>query len=149
MELRKGEPGDVEGVAASLARAFDDDPWVDWLVRKDARRAEAILGFFRLTYGRMAMRWRESWVDPALRGAAMWAPPGQWHLSFLAELGAFPAVARSVTLRRVWSVWRATQPIARAHPPEDRKSGGWGKSVGLGGGRIIKKKNRQRRVEQG
>jgi ribosomal protein S18 acetylase RimI-like enzyme len=118
MELRKGEPGDVEGVAASMARAFDDDPWVDWLVRKDARRAEAILGFFRLTYGRLAMRWRESWVDPELRGAAMWAPPGQWHLSFLGELGALPAFARIVSLRRVWSVWRATQPIASAHPPE-------------------------------
>jgi ribosomal protein S18 acetylase RimI-like enzyme len=109
---------DVPALVEVLARAFDDDPWVDWLARKDARRGEAIRHLFRVCLADLALRHDECWTTEDRAGASLWIPPGRWKVGLWDQLRLLPDAARVSGLRRLPSIGRSTAAIARAHPPE-------------------------------
>jgi ribosomal protein S18 acetylase RimI-like enzyme len=100
-----------------LARAFDDDPWVDWLAREGPRRGAAIRELFRLSLD-LALRHDECWTTEALEGAALWIPPGCWPVGRWARLRSLPAAARISGAGRLLEIGRRTWGIAAAHPTE-------------------------------
>ncbi len=114
--LRKGAAADAPAVAAMLARAFGDDPFVTWLVRRDHRRAEATARFFSTTYRTLALRWDEIWLAGDTDGAALWCPPGKWHLGVWDQLPNLPAYLSIVGLSRAPAIWRGTKSFADSHP---------------------------------
>ena len=79
--VRKATEVDVSALAASLARAFFDDPVIEWMV-PDVRRRErtSTLGF-ETWLRKMYLPKGEVYTDERCAGGALWAPPGTWKLT--------------------------------------------------------------------
>jgi ribosomal protein S18 acetylase RimI-like enzyme len=114
--LRKITAADAPAIVEVLARAFDDDPWIDWLARKGPRRGAAIRELFDVSLRGMALAHDECWTTTSLEGAALWIPPGAWRLRLWDQLRLLPTAARISGAGRLLHIGRSTAGIARAHP---------------------------------
>ena len=45
--IRKATPADIDPIVRQFARAFDDDPFFNWIIRQDGKRAFGFDVFFR------------------------------------------------------------------------------------------------------
>jgi len=77
-QIRQAEPNDIPRMAASLARAFADDPVSNWMLPR-ARRHTRMIAMFTLML-RSQVSFAETYSTPDGVGAAVWAPPGRWRL---------------------------------------------------------------------
>lgn len=116
--MRRAGRDDVAALVEVLARAFDDDPWVTWLVRKDEGRARGIRQLFEMCLADLALAHDEVWTDGARSAAALWIPPGKWKVGAWEQLRMLPSAARISGWRRLPEIGRSTAGIARAHPKE-------------------------------
>lgn len=86
---------EVSQVAASLARAFYDDPVCSFAYPNDATRLRRLEVFFA-TQARALWKQREIHVTGHSSSAAIWARPGEWKMSTLGLLkGIVPATLRT------------------------------------------------------
>lgn len=92
---------DVSRAATALARAFYDDPVASWMYRDESARHERLERGFALFMRRVWLPVDASYTTDSLAGAALWMPPGEWHLGFLAQLRMLPAM---------WAVSRRDLP---------------------------------------
>jgi ribosomal protein S18 acetylase RimI-like enzyme len=76
--VRRAGPDDVPVLAATLARAFYDDPVASWAFRADGVRLRA-LERFQAIRTRQLMPGEEIWMSEGGKCAALWAPPGAWR----------------------------------------------------------------------
>ena len=118
MTLRRVLAADAPAVIEVLARAFDDDPWVNWLARKGARRAAAIRELFAVSLRDLALRHGECWTTDSVEGAALWIPPGEWKVGFWDQLRFVPSAMRISGAGRLFEIAKGTTSIAKAHPSE-------------------------------
>jgi ribosomal protein S18 acetylase RimI-like enzyme len=117
MHVRKAEPSDVEALTGALARAFDADPFANYFVRGDARRAD---GFSRL-FGqalRYALPVGEVHTTDDAAGAALWFPPGAYRLRAGAVPGLVASLVRVVGAGRLVRVLSGANQVGRVHPKE-------------------------------
>lgn len=99
-DVRRARAEDIPAIGESLARAFEDDPVMEWLVSSDRRRLGVLRRFMALRT-RQLLRQDEVWTTRGGEGAALWALPGQWH----------------DPPRNVWQMLRALSPDILAHVP--------------------------------
>ena len=79
MPVRPPRDGDVDALAAALARAFHDDPVTRWVYASDRRRPHWSTRFFAWQVRRL-MRQDVSWTtEDGAGGAALWALPDRWR----------------------------------------------------------------------
>jgi ribosomal protein S18 acetylase RimI-like enzyme len=76
VQIRTASVGDTPRVAATLARAFFDDPVFRWAYPDDERRREQLPGIFSV-FTEAFQRHDETYTAGEHTGAALWAPPGQ------------------------------------------------------------------------
>jgi hypothetical protein len=91
-EARAATDEDISPLAASLARAFDDDPVMHWLFGDHAGRRGARLRRF---FGHEAKRHRkhgEVLTTEDHAGASFWDPPDGWHTSTVDLVKAVPVL---------------------------------------------------------
>lgn len=120
-DIRKLAPEEVSAVARALASAFYDDPHFRWIVRDDAARMHRLERSFATFIRRIWLPHQASYAHERQIGAALWLPPGSWHLDPLAQLRLLPSIVRALrgdTLRLL----RAFKFIERKHP---RKGEHW------------------------
>ena len=75
---RVATASDAPEIAASLARAFHDDPVASYALPSDRRRPGQLRRFYRERL-RTLLPEELVFCDPERRGAALWAPPDRWH----------------------------------------------------------------------
>jgi ribosomal protein S18 acetylase RimI-like enzyme len=114
MKVRKASRDDIPAMAAMLARAFHDDPIVDWVFRHEARRPKYARRFFA-GRARVLIGQREIYTADGVAAAAMWARPDEWRdppLQALKELAVLvPGVGR-----RAAQVMRGLVQVESRHP---------------------------------
>lgn len=75
LRVRRATTGDVPGMAATLATAFDGDPWIAWIVDAERHR-ERICALQVSLLASVGVPHGEAWVaehqDGTLAGAALW-----------------------------------------------------------------------------
>jgi ribosomal protein S18 acetylase RimI-like enzyme len=118
MTARLAEPADVPALVGVLARAFDADPFVSWLVRSDAHRAAGYARFFELGLRALTMPYGEVYTNDACTGAAAWTPPGRWRMNLARQAWHVRHWAAICGWSRMLACQRATAPIVAAHPHE-------------------------------
>jgi ribosomal protein S18 acetylase RimI-like enzyme len=116
-EITPAGEGDRELVAAVLTAAFMDDPVTNWAAPADRHRAAVIRHFFRCYFDFHAGE-GTVYVDPARRGAAVWALPGNWKTSVGQDLRISRAFAHPRHWLRAPTVARGLLGLEREHPPE-------------------------------
>jgi GNAT superfamily N-acetyltransferase len=111
-------PGDLDPLAATLGRAFDTDPIFRAILPDDAHRRRALPALFREWIRLLHLPHADtSWTTEDHAGAALWSPPGAWHLGLgvLARMGPRTLVAmgtRTVPGLRVLHAIEAPHPKA-------------------------------------
>jgi ribosomal protein S18 acetylase RimI-like enzyme len=116
-DIRKITSAEVDVVARSLAQAFYDDPHMSWVFRDDDNRMRRLEDGFATFMRRVWLEQDEGYTHERLIGAAIWMPPGTWHMSLFAQLRAMPATVRAVrgSLPRLMKVLTFME---RRHPHE-------------------------------
>ena len=106
---------EIPTLATILARAFDQDPLVDWWARKDGKRTAVIKEMFAYSL-RQDVPLESVYVTEDYSGVALWEPPdGTAHglRDTLGELRLFMHVAGLCPLP---AVWRSIRMLADHHP---------------------------------
>lgn len=104
--LRPALTSDIPALASVLARAFDADPFINWFVLQDARRAERFIATFDVALRRMSKNLNETFTTTSLDACAIWKRPGEHALGLLEEFSLLPAFARVMG-------WRALPRFSR------------------------------------
>jgi GNAT superfamily N-acetyltransferase len=117
-DVRKMTDADVEAVARSLARAFYDDPHMRWVVRDDAIRLDRLERGFTTYITRIWFPHDECYTHDRAIGAALWMPPGTWHLGPWAQLRLLPAIALA-TRRDLPRLLKVVNFMERHHPHDE------------------------------
>ena len=86
--IRKAVPADADRIGMMLARAFDDDPFINFLMKQDGTRARRIAAWAQ-DAATVSIGLGETYVTEDHSGAALWTPPGQAH-----HLGRFARYRR-------------------------------------------------------
>jgi ribosomal protein S18 acetylase RimI-like enzyme len=113
LNARTATKADLHGLAASLTRAFEDDPVWRWLVPDDRRWVRSVPYVFRHA-AREQIPHQSVWVTPDHGAAAIWAGPGH-RPSPVRELLVAPKMAtvfrrRSLAGMRLEAAMRAGRP---------------------------------------
>ncbi len=95
--MRLAAAGDVPALAATLARAFADDPIARWSCPRDDLRP-GVLERFHGARARQLIRDGEVWMSADGTSAALWADPGHWRTSVRDDL----EIAASMRDPRLW-----------------------------------------------
>lgn len=118
--VRTARKPDITPLAATLGRAFYDDPVSMWMLPDDAARTAQMTTYFATStrYHHLAGGGVEIASDSADVGAAaLWDPPGRWKQSIWTQLLMAPALIRSFGLRV--SQGRAVSDLLEANHPEE------------------------------
>ncbi len=113
---RKATAADVPALTGVIARAFDDDPFINWFVAQDGKRAQRIHNMMGVALRKMTLPFGEVYTSDGLQGGALWTPPGKWKLGLLQQFMLIPDMARSVTLRRLPKVMSGVNGVEKKHP---------------------------------
>jgi ribosomal protein S18 acetylase RimI-like enzyme len=113
--VRRATAADVPGLAAMLARAFLDDPVAGWAWRADGLRLDA-LERFQAVRMRQLMDGQEIWTTDELTSAALWAPPGRWHMTLRETAMLVPCFLRPSLFARMPVVALGWERLERSHP---------------------------------
>ena len=70
---------DADALAATLGRAFHDDPLICFLLRDEASRPARLPRLFKLLF-KLGLPYGACDVTSGFEAAALWRPPSQWHI---------------------------------------------------------------------
>ncbi len=118
-DIRKLAAEDVPRIARALSRAFEDDPVMSWIFRDDSERLATLERSFALYLRRIWLPQEECYAADRLFGAALWMPPGKWHLGPMAQLRLVPSMI-SVLGRNLPRLMRVLNLIEKNHPKDPR-----------------------------
>jgi ribosomal protein S18 acetylase RimI-like enzyme len=113
--VRRASAQDMPALAAMLARAFLDDPVASWSWRPDELRLAA-LERFQAVRMRQLIAGDEVWTNDDLTCAALWAPPGHWHMTLRETAMLVPCFLRPRLFARMPLVAIGWEKLERAHP---------------------------------
>jgi predicted N-acetyltransferase YhbS len=116
-DIRKIRDADVPRIAKALARAFEDDPVLSWIFRDESQRIARLERSFALYLRRIWLPQDECYATDRLFGAALWLPPGKWHLAPLAQLKLVPSMI-AVVGGNLPRLMRVLNLIEKNHPKE-------------------------------
>lgn len=115
-KIRKASHVDTEHLAVSLAKAFDDDPMLNWLVRKDKKRIQGMKRMFHTCISDLCLPHHNVFVTDDLSGGALWYPPGKFELSFLKKIIMGPKMIPVVGLTGLLRLGLTVDKTERQHP---------------------------------
>jgi GNAT superfamily N-acetyltransferase len=116
-DIRKLGADDVPTIARALARAFDDDPVMNWVFPNDAGRPARLEAAFALYLRRIWLLENECYGTERLFGAALWLPPGKWKISVARQLRLLPSMI-AVNGRDLPRLLRVLHKMETVHPEE-------------------------------
>lgn len=101
----------------ALVGAYEDDPVMNYAFRAGPARHAAWAEYFRTNLERYrgfggAFACREG------RGAALWAPPGRWHVGLGEQLRLLPRIVRMLGVGRLRRGLGVMQRMQALHPEE-------------------------------
>jgi ribosomal protein S18 acetylase RimI-like enzyme len=109
---------DLKPAVATLARAFDDDPIMQWIFPEERMRRRLLPRFFAVTIRSTSSRHEGSEVvveNGSVLGCAMWVPPGAWRPSGWQQVASLPAFAWALRSRFAVA-GRAYESMLQVHP---------------------------------
>lgn len=108
---------DAPALAATLARAFAEDPGWLYLFPAVEGRLAGMTAMLRTMIERAYVGLGASWQLPGAQAAAVWMPPGQRHVPVLTQLAAAPRLAAILRSRTVRGL-RTMAAMEKAAPKE-------------------------------
>ena len=115
--VRRATPTDGPSLVKVLAKAFADDPGIDWVIRADGARARGIEVYFQTVLERLTLPFGDVWTTTgAVRGGALWTPPGKWKLGLVQQLLMAPQMLSAFGWRRLGRALKSMDVMNEHHP---------------------------------
>ena len=114
--VRHATHEDRAALAVALARAFDDDPVMNWFFPRERRDSIRFRQFFSMRL-RQLMPHGETYTVDGTAGGAIWALPDRWRLGRWEEFRMGVALFTAIWPRVTRTV-RGVELIEDAHPRE-------------------------------
>lgn len=114
---RPATAADADAAAATLARAFHDDPLICFLLRDEARRPAAMPKLFKLLF-KLGLPHGACDVTTGYESVALWRPPGAWHIPFHQYITNGAAFVDVFGFGGAMQVMGAMDVIEKRHPHE-------------------------------
>lgn len=89
IRIRKVGHDDLDDMTRVVARAYDKDPFINWMAFQDEKRTERIETFFKVSTEHYTLQYGHVFATEDLCGVAMWYPPEPhdcWKGSTLKDL---------------------------------------------------------------
>ena len=115
---RKATFDDVNHLIPHLARAFENDPVVNWFVRQDDKRADGFDALFRTCLCTLSLPHGEVLTTDDCLGGALWYPPGKSKIGLIRQLFLLPAMIRVASLRGLKRMVDVLDALDKGHPTE-------------------------------
>lgn len=115
--VRKASADEVPRLARAFARAFHEDPVIDWIIPDDSERPSRSERGFALYMRKVYLPHEECYATEDGTGAALWLPPDAWHLGPLAQLRLLPSMIAAMG-PRLPRLLQAISTIEANHPRE-------------------------------
>lgn len=106
---------DADALAATLARAFFDDPFVSFILNDEAKRQAALPSLFKLLF-KLSLPHGACVVTPCYEAAALWRPPGAWKTPWWEYLEYGSEFLDIFGLDGVRHVIQVMRTVERHHP---------------------------------
>jgi len=107
---------DAAALAATMARAFHNDPFVSHLVPDDGRRTRRLPDMFGLLF-KLGCPFGGCDVTQRVEAAAIWRPPGTWHIPLHQYLTNGPRLL-GIFGRHVLRALQSMDRLEKRHPRE-------------------------------
>jgi GNAT superfamily N-acetyltransferase len=117
VEVRLATASDVPALSRTLGRAFDDNPVMNHLIPRAARRHTERLASFMLLGTKGAVADGTAYTTSELSGAAVWRAPGRWKVPTREVLPDTPRMLRALG-RRVLVGMAVLRTLEKHHPTE-------------------------------
>ncbi|MQA63279.1 MAG: GNAT family N-acetyltransferase [Actinophytocola sp.] len=115
--VKKASPEQRAAVARTLARAFEDDPILTWMLHTSPGRQRILQRFFDLGLRTLWLPQDECYTTERVAGAAVWELPGQWKTGIGTRLRLLPAMT-SILGRHLPRAMRSLTVMESHHPTE-------------------------------
>jgi ribosomal protein S18 acetylase RimI-like enzyme len=113
------QTAEISEVARTLARAFYADLVWKWFIPDDERRAAGLERVFATFTRHIYLRHgRDCYASDGYDGAALWAPPGNEHMSAGDTLRIVPGWTRAIGWRDLLRAQRGVASFEKVHPHE-------------------------------
>ena len=94
IRVRKITTADFDPVTDLLVRAFDDDPWMNYVAKQDANRRSRMRAWLRRGLVKRTFPRGQTYVTTGGEGTALWFRPVNNQRAFWMNLsGVFPSLA--------------------------------------------------------
>ena len=114
--VRPAEKRDAEPLAATLARAFLDDPLTSHLVSDPAARVAALPRMFKLLL-KLGLPYGACYVTSGYEAATLWRPPGLWHVTLWQYISNAPELL-GIFGTGVLKVMNTMDKVEKVHPTQ-------------------------------
>jgi ribosomal protein S18 acetylase RimI-like enzyme len=114
-DVRKLTAADIPRISRALARAFEDDPIWRFLYPGDQDPVGKYATVFDYFLRKVWLAENESYGLAGLQGAALWMPPGRWHVGVLDQLRMFPRMI-AISGRKFPRALSVLRLIEKHHP---------------------------------
>ena len=118
IRIRKARYADIDALKKPVARAFDKDPFVNWVVLQDGKRTKRIELFFETGAKHLALRYEHIFTTEDFSGVAMWYPPEPkncWKSSTLKDLSLMHKWIAIMGIRQMPSRMSGHELIKKHH----------------------------------
>jgi ribosomal protein S18 acetylase RimI-like enzyme len=116
-DIRKLTGADLPRISKALGRAFEDDPVMNWVFQRESDLIARLERAFGLFLRKIWLPQQECYGTDQLFGAALWLPPGKWHLGAGAQLRLLPSMI--ATLGRSLPRMMAALTLVEKHHPKE------------------------------
>jgi ribosomal protein S18 acetylase RimI-like enzyme len=117
IQVRKIVEQDIPAIKQMLARAFEDDPYMAWLIPQDKGRTERAQRLFGVFLQPLTMPGGLVYTTPERSGAALWRSPQPTHtIDTKTLLRTLLDMVRVSGVRHFWSKSKAGSAIESLRP---------------------------------
>ena len=114
--LTKLAVADVPRAVEVLCDAFESDPFVNWVVRSDAKRRDGMRRFFDVCVRQLTLPLGEVRATEDLSGVGLWTPPGGFKLGLSEQLHFAVQAVRAMQLTHLPARRAVFDEVERHHP---------------------------------
>jgi len=100
----------------TLSMAFDNDPVINWFIRQDKKRCDALNTFFEISFKDLTLPFGHVFKTADNNGVALWTPPGKWQLAFFDQIKLLPGYFKAFDIKRIHKVIPSIQRMQSFHP---------------------------------
>ena len=108
---------DAGAISETLGRAFLDDPLVCFFLRDESERPAKMPRLFKLLF-KLGLPHGACDVTSGYEAAALWRPPGHWHIPYYQYITNGPQFAGLFGVANGLRVMSAMDAIEKRHPKE-------------------------------